>query len=248
MNDNDHIGDGHIADAVGSVAEGGVSPQASVPSPASDELLDLRPQVSNDVSYISCDKLDDDYTFLIRARSELDEVAGLATELARTGQLFPIDVRVSSEGRYQVVCGFRRVAALRVLQREGVLARVHKNMEPKAAMLMALTAAIHMEPVPQAQLAVVQREAEAKSLLTPAARDLLARAFGGAPELGPEQVETEVDADDLAIDVAVRLNQCNQDLSMLADYFGELQEGRRTDLLQQLRYFADLSSYLENRQ
>ena len=77
---------------------------------------------------------------------------------------------------------------------------------------------------------------------------MLEKALSSGDELAPEQVEEEVDADELAADVTVRLGQCNQDLSLLADVFAELDPARREELLNQLRYAVDLVAFLENKQ
>src|SRR5215212_9946267 len=64
---------------------------------------------------ISIDRIDEDPTFRIRPEGDFSH---LATDLARLGQLFPVDLRLKPPDRFQVICGFRRVAALRFLQRD----------------------------------------------------------------------------------------------------------------------------------
>ena len=79
------------------------------------------------------------------------------------------------------------------------------------------------------------------------AQDWLEKALAPPDEtLAPESVEEEVDADELAADVAQRLGAINQDLSLLADVFSALDESRRAELLMQLRYAAELVAYLES--
>jgi hypothetical protein len=73
------------------------------------------------------------------------------------------------------------------------------------------------------------------------------KALATDSELGPEELEEEVDADELAGDVSVRLGQCNQDLSLLADVFAELEDEKKDELLRQLRYSADLVTFLEGK-
>jgi acetylglutamate kinase len=72
------------------------------------------------------------------------------------------------------------------------------------------------------------------------------KALATESSLAPEGVEEEIDADELAADVAQRLGALNQDLSLLADVFAALDESRRAELLMQLRYSSDLVTYLEN--
>ena len=81
---------------------------------------------------------------------------------------------------------------------------------------------------------------------------MLTRAIEPDDGLAPETVgesgeggEEEVDADELAGDVTVRLSDVNQDLSLLADVFRDLDKERQDALLEQLRYSSDLVAYLE---
>src|SRR5712664_4960970 len=73
----------------------GLDPQTFVPRHPVPEL-------------IAIDQVDVEPLFQVRP---LGEMSLLATDLARLGQLFPIDVRISAPGRYQAICGYRRVAA-----------------------------------------------------------------------------------------------------------------------------------------
>ncbi len=198
-------------------------------------------------AHVRLDRLDDDETFLIRSHESLDDVSELATDVARLGQLFPIDVRVTESEKLQIISGFRRVAALRFLQREKVIARLHTDLSDADAMLMALAAAIHSRSVETDALALVRERLEAEGHLTAAARDMLDKALATESSLGPESVEEEVDADELAGDVTMRLGQVNQDLSLLADVFEDLDDDRRESLLQQLRYSIDLVAFLESK-
>ncbi|MEW6434463.1 MAG: ParB N-terminal domain-containing protein [Myxococcota bacterium] len=193
---------------------------------------------------IPLDRVDDDDTF--RLRGEVGDVSALATDVARLGQLFPIDVRLKPPDRFQVITGFRRVAALRLLHREKVLARLHTDLSDSDALLMALAAAIHGKGVGREALAEAQERLSAEGRLTPAARDMLVKALEDEG-LAPEEVEEEVDADELAADVTLRLGQANQDLSLLADVFEELDDARREELLTQLRYSSELVAYLEGK-
>lgn len=197
---------------------------------------------------IPLDRVEEDTTFLVRAAADLEDVSGLAMDIARLGQLFPIDVRLRPPDRFQVITGHRRVAALRFLQRERVLARLHTDLSDADATLMALASAIHSRGVTPEALADFRAALEQGGQLPPAARDMLDKALAAGDDLAPEQVEEEVDADELAADVTVRLGQANQDLSLLADVFGELDTARRDELLKQLRYSIDLVAFLESKQ
>lgn len=194
-------------------------------------------------AHIPLDRIDEDASFQLRP---VGEVSALATDIARLGQLFPVDVRFKPPDRFQVICGFRRVAALRFLKRDRVLARLHTELSDQDALLMALAAALHDAPAAHEHLSARREQLEAEGRLTPIARDMLAKALGEDGELQPEGVEEEVDADELAAETARRLGEINQDLASLADVFADLDEARREELLTQLRYSRDLVAWLES--
>lgn len=198
--------------------------------------------------HVQLEQLEDDDAYKLRDEGD---VAALAMDIARLGQIFPIDVRQVADERYQVVTGFRRVAALKFLQRDRVLVRLHKELSDDDAALIALAEAIHQVPVSLEELKAMREKLEERGRLSAAARDMLEKALAEGEALAPEEApgtpgaEEEVDADELAGDVATRLGQINQDLSLLADVFKDLDEGRRETLLEQLRYSKQLVDFLE---
>jgi ParB family chromosome partitioning protein len=197
------------------------------------------------VAWVPLEALDEDAAFALRPAGEVDR---LATDIARVGQLVPVDLRPSTEGRYQVVAGFRRVHALRLLQRDKVLARVHPGLTDEDALLLALAPAIHQTAVPLAQLASARDRLAAEGRLTGLLRDMLEKALTPDDALESEYLpsaEEEVDADELALTTAARLAELNQDLALLADVYAGLEDGRKLELLRQLRYASELVAYLE---
>lgn len=209
--------------------------------------LQMRRRAHVAPALIALERIDEDVSF--RVRDEGD-VSLLATDIARVGQLFPIEVRLRPPNRYQIVSGFRRVQALRFLQRDKVLARLHVELSDDDALLMALAAAIHARPVSAEELAEVKERLEREGRLSAASRDMLEKALSPEDNLAPEEVgggEQEIDADELAADVAGRLGTLNQELAMLADVFDALDESRRAELLMQLRYSSELVAYLEGK-
>ncbi|TSC31436.1 chromosome partitioning protein ParB [Corallococcus sp. Z5C101001] len=204
----------------------------------------LAPRVMGQVTamVLPLERLEEDTTFRLRDEGDVSE---LATDLARLGQLFPVDVRPRGEERYQLICGFRRVAALRFLKRDQVQVRVHETLSDEDALLLSLAEAIHASPVEHDVLEAKRDTLEAEGRLTAPVRDMLEKALATEETLAPEGVEEEIDADELAVDVAQRMGALNQDLSLLADVFAALDESRRAELLMQLRYSAQLVAYLE---
>lgn len=232
----------------GTPGEPGAEARAEQPAPLSPEQAEalvageVRRLNHMTVTHVPLEQLDEDATYRLRPEGD---VSALATDVARLGQLFPVDVRPVGENRFQVVSGFRRVAALRFLKRDRALVRIHSNMSDEDALLLSLAVAIHAAPVDREELAAKKEQLEAEGRLSAAVRDMLEKALATDDELAPEGVEEEVDADELANDVTQRLGDINQDLALLADVFGSLDDARRAELLNQLRYSADLVAYLE---
>jgi ParB family chromosome partitioning protein len=223
-------------------AEGTEPPQQPEHSEPAAEEMAPRSLGQSTLATLSLEQVAEDTTFQIRSEGEISK---LATDVARLGQLFPVDVRPMGPDRYQIICGFRRVAALRFLKRDKVQARIHTDISDEDALLLALAAAIHASPVEREELEAKRAELEEQGRLSAATRDMLEKALATDDTLAPESVEEEVDADELAADAAQRLGALNQDLSLLADVFNSLDESRRAELLMQLRYSAELVAYLE---
>lgn len=192
----------------------------------------------------------DDAVFQVRLEGD---VSLLATDMARLGQLFPVDLRLKPPDRFQVICGFRRIQALRFLKSDKVLARLHTDLSEADATLMALTAAIHQEPVSLDDLSRFRGRLEEEDRLSAEAEDMITRALAqreeveGGEKEEPASEDAEVDAADLARDVTLRLADLNQDLSLLADVFEELDPPLRKELLGQLGYAAELLGFLGRR-
>jgi hypothetical protein len=91
---------------------------------------------------------------------EVGDLSTLAGSIARLGQLTPIELRPlpgAGDGpvRYQVVAGFRRLAAVRMLGRTRVLARIHLALDEDDAWALAITQALMAEPLGDAELAAL---------------------------------------------------------------------------------------------
>jgi ParB-like chromosome segregation protein Spo0J len=110
------------------------------------------------VLFVPLASVSDDAAF--RLRDEGD-VAPLAASIARLGQLVPVELRPLPHGdggpvRYQIVSGFRRVAALKVLMRERVLARIHARLDDEDAWSVALAHALLGEPLLASELSALK--------------------------------------------------------------------------------------------
>ncbi len=135
------------------------------------------------VAFVPLAAVADDATFRVRPEGD---VSHLAASIGRLGQLSPIELRPdpATPGRYQVVAGFRRLAALRMLMRERVLARVHEKLSDEDAWGIALGQALLTEPLDGEALRAL-RERLAQSGVAPWADELVDEARVRAP-LEPE--------------------------------------------------------------
>ncbi len=222
------------------------------------------------VEFVPLAAIADDGTF--RLRDEGD-VSALAASMGRLGQLVPVELRPlpgagpGDGARWQVVAGFRRLAAARLLARERILARTHAGLADEDAWGLALGEALLGEPLLATELEAL-RERIAASGAPSWAEELLPDALARAPveprlrerfleflerEAEPpagaeadEDADTiEVTPDELAEDLARRMFAVNEDLALAWEAWAELPpEGRRM-IVEQARYVAGLLPLLE---
>ncbi|MFL5301622.1 MAG: chromosome partitioning protein ParB, partial [Anaeromyxobacteraceae bacterium] len=119
------------------------------------------------------------------------DVALLATSLGRLGQLSPVELRpwpgAASDGpRWQVVAGFRRLAAVRLLARERVLARLHGELSDQDAWGLALGDALLREPLSGPELEALRERLRASGA-APWADELVDEALVRAPVAAEER-------------------------------------------------------------
>jgi hypothetical protein len=229
------------------------------------------------VVLVPLDQIAPDATFRLRPEGD---VAVLAASIGRLGQLEPVELRplpAAVEGpRFQAVAGFRRLAALRLLLRDGALARVHEELSDEDAWAIALVAGLTGEPLAEAELLALRdrlqasgvapwaldlvEEARARAPLPPAQRERFYELLAGASPLAPTpasagagEKETtegfeveEVSADDFARELALRMAGLNQDLATAYGAWKDLPEEGRRQVLVQARYVAELLPYLED--
>ncbi len=201
------------------------------------------------------------------------DVSELAASIGRLGQLEPVELRwvpdaADGAPRYEPVCGFRRLAALRLLARDRVLARVHGTLSDEDAWAMALTDTLQREPFLACDLLAL-RGRLAEMGVAPWVEELLDAAFARTPlDAGPSatagelpdvgaasggdgaaQEETvEVTPEELAEELPPRMFEVNQDLALAIEAWEDLPlEGRRK-ILEQARWVAtEILPLLEGR-
>lgn len=165
------------------------------------------------VEFVSLADVDDDATFRLR---EPGDLAPLAASIGRLGHLVPVELRPlpglgpEDPPRYQVVAGFRRLAALRLLARERVLARVHEDLDDDDAWAIALAQALLGEPLRAAELEALRArlpgtraagwaddlvdEALVRAPVEPEQREALLAVLSGRP-LPPAAASGDEDVD-----------------------------------------------------
>jgi ParB-like chromosome segregation protein Spo0J len=230
------------------------------------------------VAFVPLAELSADVTFRLR---EEGDVAALAASIGRLGQLVPVELRplpgaVPGGPRWQVVAGFRRLAALRLLYRERVLARVHEALDDDDAWAIALAQPLLAEPLLRAELEALRSalppsaagwaaelldEAAVRAPVDAAVRErflefLQAREERGgtdredAPEEGGEAAApdepVEVTLEELAADVAARFYEVNQDLALALERWRDLPAEDRRAIAAQARWAADVLPLLED--
>jgi ParB-like chromosome segregation protein Spo0J len=237
------------------------------------------------VEFVPLAAISDDATFRLR---DVGDVSALAASIGRLGHLVPVELRrlpASAGGpRFQVVAGFRRLAALRLLARERVLARVHAVLDDDDAWGIALAQALLREPLLATDLEALRArlsesrvapwadelvdEALVRAPVDPEQRERFLAFLAGAPvgdsplphsgggegqgegkvaEEPPEEAAEdalEVTADELALDLAQRMFDTNQDLALAFEAWAELPEEGRRMIIEQARYVAELYPHL----
>ncbi len=184
-------------------------------------------------------QIDDDATYRLRGEGD---VTGLAQSIAREGQLVPIEVRLRGPGRWQVVAGFRRVAALRLLKREHVLARLHDQLSEEEALALSVADGVTERPLSREELEALRQKLIAESRYSAAIQEAIERALGEAP---PAPEPEEIDLDVFSRDVSERLSALAVDVGSLFENWGDVEADVREEVRAQLRYFRDLLPFLE---
>jgi ParB-like chromosome segregation protein Spo0J len=184
-------------------------------------------------------QIEDDATFRLRPEGD---VAGLAQSIARSGQLVPIEVRLRGPGRWQLVAGFRRVAALKLLRREKVLARLHDDLGDEEALALALVDDLAHRVLSREELEALRGDLQRRGWYGAAAQEAVERALGEAP---PPPEPEELDLDVFSRDLVGRLGELSGDLASLFDAWADVEPAVQEQIRAQLRYNRDLLPFLE---
>ncbi|MHB8417183.1 MAG: ParB/RepB/Spo0J family partition protein [Myxococcales bacterium] len=185
------------------------------------------------------EQIEEDATFRLRPEGD---VAGLAQSLAREGQLLPVEVRLRGPGRWQLVTGFRRVAALRLLRREQVLARLHDELGDEEALSLALADDLARRELGRDELEALRARLREQGRYGPAVQEILECALGEAP---PPPEPEELDLDVFSRELAGRLEAISLDLASVYEAWRDVEPTVREQIRTQLGYGRDLLPFLE---
>ena len=192
------------------------------------------------MEHVPLEEIAADATFRLRAPRD---GARLAVSMGRLGQLVPVDLRPlpasSAEGpgkRWQVVAGFRRMEALRLLQRERVLARVHPALGDEDAWALALAEPLFGDPWTAADLQAIAGQVRVSLPWAEPAPEAARRKAAAEPPRDPAV---------FAHQLAIRTYELNKELAAAFEGWAAIPPEGRGLVLAQLRYLARLLPMLE---
>ncbi|MDF1565726.1 MAG: ParB/Srx family N-terminal domain-containing protein [Deltaproteobacteria bacterium] len=176
-------------------------------------------------------------------------IAPLAEAIARDGQREPLIVRRGPTGALELVAGHRRLEALRMLHRRRALVRIHDELDEEGALYLALSDLLDREPLTPGEQARLGERLEGEP--SPRVQALLERSSRAAQERPLDEAEglpevEEIELEELAARARDQLADSCNDLAALHEVWGDLDEGRRDDLLECVRYLAEMLPLLSD--
>lgn len=194
------------------------------------------------MEYVPLSTIDPEEPFRLR---EPGDVTALATSIGRLGQLQPVELRrhpaaARGEARYQLVAGHRRLAAVKLLQRDRVLARLHPELPDREAWAIVSASALLEEPLGSTELGALREKLAAAKVewAGPLVEAALARAARGREDGAAAGEPARL---------AQRLYEVNRALHAGLASWRTFPPEARAQVLAQLRFSAELLPYLEEK-
>ncbi len=183
-------------------------------------------------------------TFKLR---EPAAVSALAESMVRFGQREPVDIRRTAKG-LQLVSGFRRLAAARMLKRDRLKARVHDDLSDQNALFLALADDLDRRPWTAADRASLAGRLKRFGRLPGKVEALIRLMDSQAPPeggAGPNIDDCTVDATVRAAALRDKMADVCNDLAVLYEEWDVIESERRAALKECVRYMRDMYPFLE---
>lgn len=227
----------------------------------SSEVEPIIPNVGRSVEEIPLSQLDlEDDTFQTR---ELSNLEGLTESIESEGQQTPVLLRLKPDEKWQIVAGFRRIGALKQLNREGIKARLFDELSDEEAVELSILDNLYQEGLSREEIEKYQGRLREKGILNPNIESFLqgkmaAVSLSPAPirateeeeekeeEEGEEEGEEDVVyLEDLLSETYERLSEAAKGLDGLYPYWKEVSGEEREDIIAQCQYIHDLLPFLK---
>ena len=175
-------------------------------------------EVPSQIMMLPLSAILDDNTFQYRITTA---VAALATDIKARGQTTPIFARLL-DTRYQLISGFRRVAALRELGQEKVLARVFQELNDTQAVGLAISENLQREDFSDLEKAMVSQRLKDLGLEIEEIAIAINRSVRTVQQYiavlhAPQLVKDALHEGKISLSMAFELARKNVDKSTLSD-------------------------------
>jgi ParB-like chromosome segregation protein Spo0J len=233
----------------------------------SSEVDPIIPNVGRSVEEVPLSQLDlEDDTFQTR---ELANLEGLVKSIEVEGQQNPVLLRLKPDKKWQIIAGFRRIGAIKQLNRQEVKTRLFDELSDEEAVKLSILDNLYQEGLNRGEIKEYQEKLRVKGILNPDIESFLqgkmevvaisptpekeAEEKGAEEEKAEEEQakeeETEEEGviylEDLISEVYQRLSEAARGLDQLYPYWKEVSAEEREDIITQCQYIQDLLPFLK---
>ncbi len=160
----------------------------------SSEVDPIIPNLGRSVEEIPLSQLDlEDNTFQTRGLANLE---GLVKSIEVEGQQNPVLLRLKPDKKWQIIAGFRRIGAIRQLNREEVKTRLFDELSDEEAVKLSILDNLYQEGLSRGEIREYQEKLRVKGVLNPDIESFLqgkmaAVAISPTPEKEAEEKKAE---------------------------------------------------------